>query len=61
MFSDPSPAEVAELNRLGEEGWELVALTSRNGTTAYAVLKRPVEETSGPGAVERQDLQVMPW
>jgi hypothetical protein len=61
MFHDPTPTEVEQLNRLGEEGWELVALTARNGTTAYAVFKRPLEEGMESGTPGLAGPQVMPW
>ncbi len=62
MFSDPSPAEIDHMNRLGQEGWELVTLTSRNGTTAYAVFKRPIEDTESEVQISQPEgPQVMPW
>ena len=37
----------AELNQLGEEGWELVAFrTIENSNQAQAVFKRPLDRTA---------------
>jgi hypothetical protein len=35
---------VADLNRLGQEGWEIVGSYASLGTTQYYLLKRPRRE-----------------